>query len=471
MSARGRPGRRAPAATSGSRSRPRRGSRTTRSSSRCPPSSSRRRRRSTRGLGAAQPRAGPPRLARVVRRVRGGEGAGLRAPRCGRRPRREPGRRAAAAISRSAPCEVRWFTVGEPADDGAGFRDGRLTAGGAAPIWVRSRSTRRRCAPMPRAAATAAHAFGVGDARDRRRHRVASRPNPTGASRSPPSTRCPVRRQLEGDEPARDDRRCRRGRRGRPDRRRRRAKGIDLSPLASARTSPRRRGRDRELGGGGSRGLRGPGPGSGRRIDRGGDEARVRDGIRRRNGAARPRLRELGHVPRLRVSAATASPPPPGRSRSRTPEREQHRRRLPTAAGPAAGPAGRTPEHPGAGPTCEARRTLALLLGSTAFLVGSGLVMVLSASSVTAFAEYGDSFLFVQRQAAYAVVGVLALLLTSRMRYDAWKRLAGPFLLVTMAMLDPGRWSPRTASRPTVPRDGSGSGPSRCSRPSSRSSP
>ena len=36
------------------------------------------------------------------------------------------------------------------------------------------------------------------------------------------------------------------------------------------------------------------------------------------------------------------------------------------------------------------RRTLALLLGWTAFLVGSGLVMVLSASSVSAFAEYGD---------------------------------------------------------------------------------
>ncbi len=81
------------------------------------------------------------------------------------------------------------------------------------------------------------------------------------------------------------------------------------------------------------------------------------------------------------------------------------------------------------------RRTVTLLLGSTAFLVGSGLVMVLSASSVSAFAEYGDSFLFVQRQAAYAVVGVLALVLTSRMRYEAWKRLAGPFLIVTVAML------------------------------------
>ncbi len=81
------------------------------------------------------------------------------------------------------------------------------------------------------------------------------------------------------------------------------------------------------------------------------------------------------------------------------------------------------------------RRTVALLLGSTAFLVGSGLVMVLSASSVSAFAEYGDSFLFVQRQATYAVVGVLALILTSRMRYEAWKRLAGPFLILTVAML------------------------------------
>ena len=81
------------------------------------------------------------------------------------------------------------------------------------------------------------------------------------------------------------------------------------------------------------------------------------------------------------------------------------------------------------------RRTIALLLGSTAFLVGTGIVMVLSASSVSAFAEYGDSFIFVQRQAAYAVVGLLGCYLTSRMRYDAWKRLAGPFLVVTFAML------------------------------------
>jgi cell division protein FtsW len=83
----------------------------------------------------------------------------------------------------------------------------------------------------------------------------------------------------------------------------------------------------------------------------------------------------------------------------------------------------------------RSRRAVALLLGSTAFLVGTGLVMVLSASSVSAFAAYGDSFMFVQRQAVYAVVGLFALLVASRMRVDAWRRLATPFLLVTIVML------------------------------------
>ena len=60
---------------------------------------------------------------------------------------------------------------------------------------------------------------------------------------------------------------------------------------------------------------------------------------------------------------------------------------------------------------------------------------MLSASSVSAFADYGDSFMFVQRQAVYAVLGVLALVVTSRMRYQAWKRLAVPLLILTLGML------------------------------------
>jgi cell division protein FtsW len=82
-----------------------------------------------------------------------------------------------------------------------------------------------------------------------------------------------------------------------------------------------------------------------------------------------------------------------------------------------------------------ARRIVVMLLAATAFLTAGGLIMVLSASSVSAYAQYGSSFLFFQRQAASAVVGTFALLLTSRMRYQAWQRLAAPLLASTVALL------------------------------------
>ena len=81
------------------------------------------------------------------------------------------------------------------------------------------------------------------------------------------------------------------------------------------------------------------------------------------------------------------------------------------------------------------RRTLALLLAPTAFLVIGGLLMVLSASSVSSFAEFGDSFRYFQRQSIYAIVGMGALVLTARMRYDAWRRLSLPFLALTILLL------------------------------------
>jgi cell division protein FtsW len=93
------------------------------------------------------------------------------------------------------------------------------------------------------------------------------------------------------------------------------------------------------------------------------------------------------------------------------------------------------PVREGATSSAGSRRDAALLLGSIAFLVATGLIMVLSASSVSAFAEYGDSFRFFQRQAAYALVGVVALVVTSRMRYDAWRRLAAPLFVLTLIAL------------------------------------
>jgi cell division protein FtsW len=90
---------------------------------------------------------------------------------------------------------------------------------------------------------------------------------------------------------------------------------------------------------------------------------------------------------------------------------------------------------PAARPAARADRTVALLLGATGALVALGLVMVLSASSVGAYEDYGSSFLFFVRQLVYAVVGVGGFLVTSWMRHTAWQRLCVPLLLLSMVLL------------------------------------
>jgi cell division protein FtsW len=64
-----------------------------------------------------------------------------------------------------------------------------------------------------------------------------------------------------------------------------------------------------------------------------------------------------------------------------------------------------------------------------------GLVMVMSASSVVALDEYGSSWYFVQRQAAWAAVGTLALVITAKVDYHRWRRFAGPFVLLALLLL------------------------------------
>ena len=96
---------------------------------------------------------------------------------------------------------------------------------------------------------------------------------------------------------------------------------------------------------------------------------------------------------------------------------------------------GDRPPRPGRAVAAASDRVVPLLLGSTAILTLIGLIMVLSASSVEAYARFGSSFLFFKRQAAYAVVGSLGMALTMRMRYRAWERLCVPLLLGVLALL------------------------------------
>ena len=83
----------------------------------------------------------------------------------------------------------------------------------------------------------------------------------------------------------------------------------------------------------------------------------------------------------------------------------------------------------------SARRVMVLLLLSVTLLTALGLVMVLSASSVSAFAQYGSSFLFFKKQLIYAVVGAVLAVGAARLRYQAWQKLWVPLLGLSVALL------------------------------------
>ena len=75
--------------------------------------------------------------------------------------------------------------------------------------------------------------------------------------------------------------------------------------------------------------------------------------------------------------------------------------------------------------------TVVAALGLTAL----GLVMVLSASSVSGLLLYGSSFSLFQRQFVYAIVGLVGMLLAAKTPYQVWRRLSLPFLGVTIGLL------------------------------------
>jgi len=75
-----------------------------------------------------------------------------------------------------------------------------------------------------------------------------------------------------------------------------------------------------------------------------------------------------------------------------------------------------------------------LLLGTTLFLVAFGLVMVLSSSSVEAFADGKDFFSDFLKQGSAALAGIPLMLIFSRAPIRFWKRWAMPFLGVAVAL-------------------------------------
>jgi cell division protein FtsW len=75
---------------------------------------------------------------------------------------------------------------------------------------------------------------------------------------------------------------------------------------------------------------------------------------------------------------------------------------------------------------------VALTTGALLFL---GLVMILSASSVTSFAQYGSSFLFFKKQLLWAVVGVIGFFACSKLDYHRLRGVGYLLLIGSAALL------------------------------------
>jgi cell division protein FtsW len=78
--------------------------------------------------------------------------------------------------------------------------------------------------------------------------------------------------------------------------------------------------------------------------------------------------------------------------------------------------------------------TYYLLVCVTAALVVFGLIMVLSASSIVSIGNTSSAYSIFLKQAAFAVVGLVALVIASRLPLKAWRRLALPLLALGIVL-------------------------------------
>src|SRR3990170_3753290 len=72
-----------------------------------------------------------------------------------------------------------------------------------------------------------------------------------------------------------------------------------------------------------------------------------------------------------------------------------------------------------------------LVAAATGALVLIGLLMILSASSVTSFATYGTSFVYFKKQLIWAAVGIVGFVVCAFVDYRRWRNLGYVAFVVT----------------------------------------
>jgi len=76
-----------------------------------------------------------------------------------------------------------------------------------------------------------------------------------------------------------------------------------------------------------------------------------------------------------------------------------------------------------------------ILVGAVLLLAAFGIVMVYSSGAVFAAKKYGDANFFLKRELIYAILGLGALSLATRVDYSIYRKLAYPLLFVSLGLL------------------------------------
>lgn len=75
------------------------------------------------------------------------------------------------------------------------------------------------------------------------------------------------------------------------------------------------------------------------------------------------------------------------------------------------------------------------LLFPVLFLVGIGIVMVYSSSSALALKKFGSDYYFLKKQAIFALIGIIALVVCRHFPYRFYRSLTYPFLFLALVLL------------------------------------
>jgi cell division protein FtsW len=76
-----------------------------------------------------------------------------------------------------------------------------------------------------------------------------------------------------------------------------------------------------------------------------------------------------------------------------------------------------------------------ILFIATLALLSIGIVMVFSASSVTAYSELGDPYYYLKRQSLWGIIGIIAMIICMNIDYHVWARFSGLLMVLSLAAL------------------------------------